>query len=269
MRVRGKVWVVTGAGAGMGRQLVRALVARGGRVAAVDLREGAVRETAAMVGAGGAVSAHVVDVTDRAATEALVGEVLSAHGAVDGVINNAGISQPFVPVAGLDYEAVHRVLDVNLMGTLHMVKSFLPALLERPEAHLANVSSMGGFAPFPGQTVYGASKAAVLLLTQGLYAELRDTSVAVSAIMPGVVRTDIAAHSGVAAPAMGAAGTRWRMTTADAAAGIMLDGIERGRLHIYVGKEARLMNLAMRLAPRAAIGLVQRQMKRLTEPAAP
>ena len=87
--------------------------------------------------------------------------------------------------------------------------------------------------------------------------------------MPGVVRTDIAAHSAVSAPAVGAASTRWRMTTAEAAAGIVLDGIERDRLHIDVSRQARLMNLVIPLAPRTAIGLVQPQVKRLTEPAAP
>ena len=88
---------------------------------------------------------------------------------------------------------IERVLDVNLQGTLNMVTAFLPLLLERPEAHIANVSSMGGFFPFPGQTVYGASKAAVKLLTEGLYAELLDSQVRVSVIMPGAVSTSISA----------------------------------------------------------------------------
>ena len=94
---------------------------------------------------------------------------------VDGLINNAGIVQPFVPFADLDQAAIDRVLDVNLMGTINMSRAFMPVLLSRPEAHLANVSSMGGFFPFPGQTLYGASKAGVKLLTEGLYAELLDT----------------------------------------------------------------------------------------------
>jgi len=61
---------------------------------------------------------------------------------------NAGIIQPLVPVSELDYAAIQRVLDVNLMGSVHMVKAFLPLLLDRPEGYLANVSSMGGFFPF-------------------------------------------------------------------------------------------------------------------------
>lgn len=267
MRVRDKVWVVTGAGSGMGRELTRQLVERGARVAAVDRSTEALAEAAAMIGAGERVSTHVVDITDRAAVEALPDAVVAAHGAVDGVVNNAGIIQPFVPVAELDYEAIERVLDVNLMGTIHMVKAFLPLLLERPEAHIANVSSMGGFFPFPGQTVYGASKAAVKLLTEGLYAELMDTPVRVTSIMPGAVDTAITANSGVEGPAVAADDAQVPMTSAPDAARLMIEGIERDRLHVYVGKDAKLMSLAIRLAPRAAIGFVKRKMEQALAPA--
>src|SRR3954465_16078768 len=258
MRVQGKVWVVTGAGSGMGRELVRQLLERDARVAAVDLNSDALRETAALVSAGDRLSTHVADITDRPTVEALPGAVVAAHGTVDGVVNNAGIIQPFIPMSELDYAAIHRVLDVNFLGTVHVVKAFLPLLLERPEAHLANVSSMGGFFPFPGQTLYGASKAAVKLFTEGLYAELLDTPVRVSVIMPGAVDTAITANSGVDEPDVeeGAA----RMTAADKAARIIVRGIERDRLHIYVGPDARLMSVAIKVAPGPAIRFVQRQL---------
>ncbi len=262
MQVTGKVWVVTGGGNGMGRELVLQLLRRGARVAAVDVREDGLVATAALADAGDRLSTHVVDITDRDAVDALPDQVVVAHGSVDGILNNAGIIQPFVPVNELDNSAIQRVLDVNLMGTVHMVKAFLPLLLQRPEAHVANVSSMGGFFPFPGQTVYGASKAAVKLLTEGLYAELLDSQVRVSVIMPGAVATSITENSGVAMPASDAGA--FPMTSAQDAARIMIDGIERDRLHIYVGKDARLMSLAIRLAPRRAIGIVQKQMKRFT-----
>jgi NAD(P)-dependent dehydrogenase (short-subunit alcohol dehydrogenase family) len=260
MRISGKTWVITGGGSGMGRELVLQALSRGARVAAVDVRAEALQETADLARAGERLSLHVVDITDRIAVAALVAEVERAHGSVDGLVNNAGIIQPFVPVVELDYPAIDHVLNVNLMGTIHMVKAFLPVLLDRPEAHIANVSSMGGFFPFPGQSMYGASKAAVKLLSEGLYAELLDTSVAVSVIMPGAVDTDITANSGVATPAAPGDASRMPMTSAPRAAEIMLDGIERDRLYIYVGKDARLMNLAIRIAPKRAIGFIQKQM---------
>jgi NAD(P)-dependent dehydrogenase (short-subunit alcohol dehydrogenase family) len=263
MQVNGKVWVVTGGGNGMGRQLVLLLLRRGARVAAVDVRPEGLAETAALAAAGERLSTHVVDITDRDAVDALPDQVIAAHGSVDGLLNNAGIIQPFVPVAELDRAAIQRVMEVNFTGTLNTVKAFLPVLLERPEAHIANVSSMGGFFPFPGQTIYGASKAAVKLLTEGLYAELLDTQVRVSVIMPGAVATSITENSGVSMGGADASSSTMPMTTPEDAARIMVDGIERNKLHIYVGKDARLMSIAIRVAPRRAIELVQKQMKKM------
>ena len=260
MKVPGKVWIVTGGGNGMGRELVLLLLARGGRVAAVDVNPSSLEETAELAGAADRLSTHVVDITDRAAVEALPETVVALHGAVDGLVNNAGIIQPFAPVAEVDYGVVHRVLDVNLMGTVHMVKAFLPLLTDRPEAHIANVSSMGGFFPFPGQTMYGASKAAVRLFTEGLYAELLESPVRVSVIMPGAVATSITDNSGVGTADQG--DSKMPITPADKAARIMVDGMERDRLHIYVGPDARLMSLAIKVAPRAAIRFVKTQMEK-------
>jgi short-subunit dehydrogenase len=264
MRFGDKAWVVTGAGSGMGRELVLQMLQRGARVAAVDRDPAGLQDLAASAGAGERLSTHVVDITDRAAVEALPAQVEARHGAVDGLVNNAGIIQPFVPVAEIDDESLQRVLDVNLMGTVHMVRAFLPRLLARPEAHLANVSSMGGFFPFPGQTMYGASKAAVKLLTEGLYAELLDGPVKVSVILPGAVDTAISEHSGIERPAeAGSSGVP--MTSAEKAARIMIAGIEKDRLYIYVGNDARVMSLAIKVAPRAAIRFVKKQMgKRLS-----
>ncbi|OMF28233.1 SDR family NAD(P)-dependent oxidoreductase [Paenibacillus sp. FSL H8-0259] len=116
--------------------------------------------------------------------------MIDQHGKVDGIINNAGIIHPFLKVNELEYDKIKLVMDINFYGTLYMVKSFLPYLLKRPVVHIANVSSMGGFLPVPGQTIYGASKAAVKLLTEGLRAELKDTNVKVTLVFPGGVSTN-------------------------------------------------------------------------------
>jgi NAD(P)-dependent dehydrogenase (short-subunit alcohol dehydrogenase family) len=271
VKVHGKVWVVTGGGSGMGRELVVALLQRGARVAAVDVRADALAQTVAGAGAVEHLSTHVADITDVDAVRALVADVVTAHGCVDGLINNAGIIQPFEPVAQLSDQAMHRVLDVNLMGTINMTRAFLPVLIDRPEAHLANVSSMGGFFPFPGQTIYGASKAAVKLFTEGLYAELLDSQVRVSVIMPGAVATGITQNSGVEMPGGEAAAAQSRIpqTQPADAARIMIEGIEKDKLHIYVGKDARFMSLAIRIAPRRAIEMVQKQMAKMMAPKEP
>ena len=268
MRIRGKVWVVSGAGNGMGRELVLLMLSRGARVAAVDVSAAGLEETARLAGAGERLSSHVLDITDQAGVEALPAAVVAAHGTVDGLLNNAGVIQPFLPVAELDDASIRRVLDINLMGTVHMTRAFLPLLSERPEAHLANVASMGGFFPFPGQTMYGASKAAVKLFTEGLYAELLDTRVSVSVIMPGAIATEITVNSGVAAPeAAGGGEGNVRMTSPDKAARIMVDGIEKDRLHIYVGADAKLMSIAIKVLPKTAIRFVKKQMAKALAPA--
>ncbi len=259
--------MITGAGNGIGQQLALQLLVRGARVAAVDLRPEGLEKTAELaslrIGTGSSrLSLHVVDITDRAGTEALAEEVIATHGTVDGLINNAGIIQPFLTVVDLDYETIDRVWDVNFMGTLYMVKSFLPTLLTRDEAHIVNLSSMGGFFPFPGQTIYGASKAAVKLLSEGLYAELLDTSVHVSVVMPGAVSTSIADNSGVEV-AGDPASSKIPQTSPEKAARIILDGVEKDRLHILVGKDAHVMSAAIKVAPKQATKFVRKQMKSL------
>ncbi|MCB9569154.1 MAG: SDR family oxidoreductase [Myxococcales bacterium] len=263
MKLQGKIVVVTGAGSGMGREVALELLRRGARVAAADLRLAGLEALAERAQAGDALSLHTVDVGDREAVHALPAQVIAAHGAVDGVIHCAGIIQPFVTTAELDYPSIERVIRVNLWGTIHMIKAFVPHLLERPEAHIANVSSMGGFLPVPGQTIYGASKAAVKLLTEGLYAELHDTPVRVSVVLPGAVATNIAENSGVEieggdAPAMQA-------LAADKAAAIILDGVEHDHFQILVGRDARMMHIASRAAPKAATDMIRRKMAELLE----
>ena len=265
MNISGKVLVVTGGGNGIGRQVVLEALRRGARVAAIDIRDESLAETAGIAVAGDRLATFVVDITDRDATAALPDQVMAAHGAVDGLVNVAGIIQPFVKLNDLDYGTIERVINVNMYGTIHMVKAFLPVLLERPVAHIANVSSMGGFLPVPGQTIYGASKAAVKLMTEGLYAELLDTKVGVSVIMPGAVATEITANSGVDIPGGEemAQDSRIKTTSPEDAARIILDGIESNELHIFVGRDAKTMNLMTRVSPKRATHLIYRQMKQL------
>lgn len=265
MRVNGKVVVVTGGGNGIGRAVVLELLRRGARVAAVDIREDGLAETARLAAAADRLALFVVDITDRADVHALPDRVIAQLGAVDALVNVAGIIQPFVRLNDLDYEAIERVVDVNLWGTVHMVKAFLPHLLARPIGHVANVSSMGGFLPVPGQTVYGATKAAVKLLTEGLYAELMGSKVGVSVIMPGAVSTEISANSGVGVPpgAESADAAQFPTTSPEEAAEIIVDGIESADFHIFVGRDARTMNILSRIAPRRATRFISNKMKDL------
>ncbi|MER0240242.1 SDR family NAD(P)-dependent oxidoreductase [Fulvimarina sp. MAC8] len=133
---------------------------------------GSRRKTVGLAPAGDALSLQICNVADPEAVFALPDEIMRHHHGVDGLITNAGIIQPIVTFSELEFDVIDRMLSVNLMGTVNMVKAFLPHLQARPSAHIINVASMGGFIPFPGQSMYGASKAEVKLLTEALHAEL-------------------------------------------------------------------------------------------------
>ncbi|HET9497057.1 MAG TPA: SDR family oxidoreductase [Candidatus Limnocylindria bacterium] len=265
MKIADRVLVITGAGSGIGREVALEALRRGARVAASDINPTTLAETASLAAAGDRLSTHVLNVADRGAVEALPGAVIARFGAVDGVIHCAGIIQPFVRLKDLDYPAIERVFAVNWLGTLYMTKTFLPHLLARPEGHIVNVSSMGGFLPVPGQTVYGASKAAVKLFTEGLHSECAGTNVHVTVVFPGAVATNITANSGVDIPVSSADAEKMasRVLAADRAARMILDGMERNAYRVMVGSDAKLMDRLYRLSPRRAAAFIARQMKDL------
>ncbi|MFC7405700.1 SDR family NAD(P)-dependent oxidoreductase [Georgenia alba] len=265
MEISGKVFVVTGAGNGIGREVVLALLGRGARVAGVDVSEAGLAETTKLADAGTRLSTHAVDLTDRAAVDALPEAVTAAHGQVDGLLNVAGIIQPFVRVEDLTHEQIEKVMAVNFWGVVNSVKAFLPHLLGRPEAALVNVSSMGALAPVPGQSAYGASKAAVKLFTEGLYAELKDTPVRVTVVFPGAVATGIATNSGVdiAGRDQPAEQTTPKTTPAPLAARQIVEAVQSGPYRITIGSDARMLDRFARLAPRRATEMIADKMRSL------
>jgi short-subunit dehydrogenase len=265
MKVDNKIIVVTGGGSGIGRALVLQLVDMGARVAAIDKNEETLHETWDLAGDyKDKISLHVGNVSDHKLVESLPESVIEAHGAVDGLINNAGIIHPFVKFNDLKFENIEMVLDYNLYGQIYMTKAFLPLLLERGEAHIVNVSSMGGFFPVPGQTLYGASKAAVKLLTEGLYAELIGTNVKVTVVFPGAVDTNIVENSGVVMEMPDdESAQNFTMLPAEVAAETIIEGMERNKFQIYLGKDSNMMNILYRIHPRWATNFMFNQMKTL------
>ena len=266
MQLTNKVFVVTGGGNGMGREVVLGLLARGARVAAVDLNEPGLAETAKLAGAASAqLTTHPLNVTDRHAVLALPDAVIHAHDQVDGVLNVAGIIQPFVKLTELDFDTIERVFNVNFWGVVNMTKAFLPALTARPEAAVLNVASMGGFLPVPGQAAYGASKAAVKLFTEALYAESLGTNLAVTIVFPGGVGTNITANSGVAMPEVAAAkpGKEYKTTSPADAGQQIIEGLEKGSFRVVIGSDAKFMDRFSRFSPRRATELIASKMKDL------
>ena len=149
-----------------------------------------------------------------------------------------------------------------------MVKEFLPHLLKRSQAQILNVSSMGGYVPVPGQTVYGASKAAIKLFTEGLRSELKGTNVGVSLLFPGAVNTNISINSGAMssedAKKMAASAPKKMKTTDQVLAGKQIvDAFENNPFQAFVGSDAKMMDKLSRLSPEKAANLIQKQMASL------
>ncbi|MBV6640308.1 MAG: SDR family NAD(P)-dependent oxidoreductase [Cyclobacteriaceae bacterium] len=262
MKLKGKTFVVTGAGSGMGRELTIQLVKKGASVAMADLNARSLKETASLAGQS-YVSFHILDISNREAIEKLPKDVLKHHGQVDGIVNNAGIIQPFVDVKDLDYDKIEKVININFYGTLYMIKTFLPYLLDRPEATITNISSMGGYIPFPGQTVYSASKAAVKLLTEGLYGELKKTNVHVTVVHPGAIDTHIMSNSGLSTTEEETEIKKTQKNkalSADKAASIIIEGIEKEKFRVLVGSDASFLDKFYRLSPKRAVDFIVKKM---------
>ncbi|MFG2748187.1 SDR family oxidoreductase [Streptomyces xanthophaeus] len=196
-RFGGQLVLVTGAASGIGRATAFAFAEAGARVVAVDRdAEGAARtaDMARLVGAPEAWG-ECVDVSDEQAMEKLAVKVAAEYGIVDVLVNNAGIglSGPFLETTSEDWK---KVLDVNLWGVIHGCRIFGRQMTERGQGgHIVNTASAAAYLPSKTLPAYSTSKAAVLMLSECLRAELASKSIGVSAICPGIVNTNITATS--------------------------------------------------------------------------
>ncbi|KUI01185.1 short-chain dehydrogenase [Mycolicibacterium acapulense] len=258
MQLTDRVFVVTGAGNGMGQHVALTLTRRGARVAAADLDEVGLARTAELAG-GRPLSTHVVNVTDAEGVAALPGQVLDVHGQIDGLVNIAGVIHRFAPFTDLSVSEMDRIMTVNFGGTVNMCRAFLPVLLARPEANLTNMSSLSALLPFASQTLYSASKGAVKQFSEGLYAELCDTYVHVVTVFPGNIATNLTGNSGV--EMLDAGGKKVRSTTPEAAGNKIVDGIADDRFRVLIGTDARVLDVLTRLSAKRATRLVAKQIK--------
>jgi len=160
-KITGRVAVVTGAASGIGRATAKHMIERGCAVAAADIDAGGLATLADEVGrSGGTLSTHLVDVANRSQMAVLPERVLAEHGHVHILVNNAGVALGQT-VEDLSWEDFDWLVGINFWGVVHGCKFFLPYLQREEEAHIANISSMFGFAGLPTQGPYCATKAAV------------------------------------------------------------------------------------------------------------
>jgi short-subunit dehydrogenase len=252
----GGIAVVTGAGSGIGRALAQQLSAAGCGLALADIDEKSLVETAGMLrGKGAEVSTHVLDVADEAGVSAFAEDVGSRHGRVTLLINNAGVALHGT-FEELSLDDLRWLMGINFWGTVYGVTYFLPMLKRQPRAHIVNLSSVFGIVAPAGQTAYSASKFAVRGFTEALRHELEGSTVFVSCVHPGGIRTPIAERGrlGTHAPKTRknesvSRLTQLAKTSPEDAAARILQGVERREPRILIGFDARQIDIMQRLRP--------------------
>ena len=186
----GKVAVITGASRGIGAAIARCYAAMGAAVVLSSRKQEAVEEVAGSIRTnGGKALAAAAHTGDSCAIDALVQQAVSAFGGIDILVNNAAINPHFGPVLSAEESHWQKILDVNLVGYFRMAKSCSAQMIRRGGGRIINVASIAGKRPQPGMGVYCVSKAAVLMLTEVLAAELASDGIQVNAIAPGYVKT--------------------------------------------------------------------------------
>jgi NADP-dependent 3-hydroxy acid dehydrogenase YdfG len=262
--VSGRTAVISGAGSGIGRAMAQRLARQGSPVALCDWNEDDLQETASTI--DGPVLARRLDVRDRGGQMAFAAAVKEwAPAPLGMVFNNAGVT-----VSQTAADAAHEddewVIDVNLWGVIHGTRAFLPILLEQDSGAIVNVSSVFGLIGFPTQSAYCASKFAVRGYTESLRAELRSTGVRAVAVHPGGIATNIVEHARFHVDDRGNRDhgvlrrefRRVARTSAERAAEIVHEGVERGRGRILVGPDAGFLALLTRVAPVRYFDVIKR-----------
>ncbi len=187
MELADKVAVVTGAASGFGRAIAETFVGAGARVACLDINARGAESVAA--GLGESALPVACDVADGSSLRAAVHKAHDAFGALDIVVNNAGISHKNQPMLQVDEPSFDRVFAVNVKSIYHMAQATVPILRDRGGGVVINVGSTAGIRPRPGLTWYNASKGAVNLLSKSMAVELAPDNIRVNCIAPVIGET--------------------------------------------------------------------------------
>jgi NADP-dependent 3-hydroxy acid dehydrogenase YdfG len=185
--IEGKVILISGASSGIGEATARELAKRGAKVVLGARRTDRLEKLAREINAaGGTARFRTLDVTSQDDFAAFVNFARNEFGAVDVLVNNAGI----MPLSPMKIGEWNQMIDVNIRGVLHGIAAVLPLMKQQGSGQIVNVSSIGGHATFPTAAVYCATKYAVIAISEGLRQE--STDIRVTVVSPGVVESELA-----------------------------------------------------------------------------
>jgi NADP-dependent 3-hydroxy acid dehydrogenase YdfG len=254
--INNKIAFVTGAASGIGLALCKGLLDKGAKVMMSDIDADGLEAAYQSLGAGENLGRVVCDVADEAQVEAAAHATIDQFGKVHLVFNNAGVSLPGRPGKFLS-DDWRWINDINLMGVVYGVETFLPLLLAQGEGgHIINTASMAGHIAYIGMGPYFATKFAVVGYSEALFHELSEANIGVSCLCPTWVVSNI--HN-TADKSPGAAKTRERFKqsksylavkdliengmSAEKYAALSLKGVEQNRLYVFNDPEAKLQML--------------------------
>lgn len=258
--------LVTGAASGIGRAIALRLARQGATLFLTDLDEAALLRTVAEItGSGGDVAyAAPADIADHEAVRAMALEITGRHGPMDIVMNVAGIAT-WGTVSAMPHEAWRRLIDVNLMGPIHVIEEFLPPMVEAGRGgHVVNVSSAAGIIGMPWHAGYSASKFGLRGLSEVLRFDLARQGIGVSLVCPGAVDTGLVETVRIAGVDQTSprfekarAGFQRRAVSPDRAAAAILAGVRAGRYWIYTSGDIRAAHLLQRWFPPGYVALMR------------
>jgi NAD(P)-dependent dehydrogenase (short-subunit alcohol dehydrogenase family) len=267
--LEGRLAVVTGAGSGIGRATALALADTGADVIAADINPDSAAATAAR---SGLIHAAAVDVGDAGAMEAFAADIEREHGVPSIVVNNAGIGigGPFLDTPLADWE---RIMNVNLWGVIHGCRLFGRQMVAAGVGgQIVNTASMAAYTPSQLLPAYSTTKAAVLMLSECLRAELAGAGIGVTAICPGFIDTNITRTTHIVGVSedeerrrqeRAARAYQRRGYTPDRVAAAIVRAVRRNPAVLPVAPEAHVARTVSRLSPAAIRGLARLDMDRV------
>jgi len=248
--LRGKVVAITGGARGIGKATAKALILKGAKVAIGDLDKDLAEQTAAEL--GGDTLALELDVTRRDSFEGFLDQVEERLGSLDVLVNNAGI-MPLGKFVEEDDDTAHRMVDINVHGVMYGMKLAIPRMERRNSGHIVNIASQAGKTGFPGGATYCGTKHFVVGVSEAVRAEVRETDIEISCVMPAVVNTELGS---------GLTETRAiKVLEPEDVADAIVAALERPKFDVWVPRESVAIHKIVNLLPRGGREAIGRALK--------